>query len=222
MKSIYLVFTALNLLLSGVFLLCYFCCTACLHRYKGSCLCPYSSIGWELNCICICVCLFRWAPLAFSLGTLKRAWLHPLCTLPPGVHTHWEDSFEPSLLPDWAVKPLLKCQMFQPLFGTSLLAQDHLPQSAGSTFPDAAQGNPECKGPSHVQHSIHQDPKSTKFCPPRCPIGLYWCMVLFLPRSRTWHFAELYEVTIFFFLARKSWSRGFLSSRPGRYSLILR
>lgn len=60
--------------------------------------------------------------------------------------------------------------MLQPLFGTSLLAEDHFPQSAGSTFPDAAQGALECKGSSltHGQPGVHQDPRTAKF--PSTPV----------------------------------------------------
>lgn len=58
--------------------------------------------------------------------------------------------------------------MLQPLFGTSLLAEDHLPQSAGSTFPDAAQG---AQGSSltRVQPGVHQDPRSAKFPSTQAP-----------------------------------------------------
>lgn len=102
--------------------------------------------------------------------------------------------------------------MLQPLFGPSLLAEDYLPQSAGSTFPGAVQGDPECKGPPHVQHGVHQDPRPAKFLSTqdRRPLSLYWCVMLFLFRGRTWHFAKLHAVTFFFSFPQEKLDQGIL------------
>lgn len=84
------------------------------------------------------------------------------------------------------------------------LAEDHLPQSVGSTFPDAAQSALECRGASltHVQHGVHQDPTSAKFLSTQVPPQpvLVHGVVPTQGQNLAFPFAELHEVTFFFFL----------------------
>ena len=52
----------------------------------------------NLLCFRLCLWSWHWAPL-------KRAWLHPICTFPSSICTHWWDpwAFSP---PGWAVPAL--------------------------------------------------------------------------------------------------------------------
>lgn len=82
------------------------------------CLVTCTSVSWcSKGTISVPLCahsLFSWL-----WALLKRAWLHPLCTLPSGIYTHVSDTLETPFLQE------RKSQLSQPHFIREVLQSLH-------------------------------------------------------------------------------------------------